>query len=104
MNDSPDPSIPQRRDSLYTACCFVLLIAAIQLVIGPKLKLSQWGLRADDNPGVAEGQAWLDGHFDIDRRPKIDQSQPGHRMHDSAYFKGKVYNVFPPILPALTCL
>jgi len=83
------------------AACFVFMLVAIQVCLGPKIALSQWGLNARENAGVAEGAAWLAGRLDI---------QPGladalhRRMHDTALFNGKVYNVFPPMVGVFTVL
>ncbi|MFQ5429491.1 MAG: hypothetical protein ACE5E1_04195 [Phycisphaerae bacterium] len=82
--------------------CFVLMLAALQLIIGPKVRLSQWELSAANNLSVAEGVAWLNGRLDIGLDAAGDPADPAHRPHDSAYFNGKVYNVFPPMMAILT--
>lgn len=81
--------------------CFLLMLASIQLIMGPKLRLSQWGIAADSNAAVMEASAWMQGRLDLpDQGP-----DPAHRrMHDTAYFNGKVYNVFPPLMAFLTVL
>lgn len=84
------------------AACFVLLLAALQLALGPKLRLSQWEVDAESNAAVAEGAAWLKGRLDIPHQEGADLLR--HRMHDTAYYNGKVYNVFPPMMAILTVL
>ncbi len=80
------------------ACCFLLTLVAIQLALGPVLRLSQWDLRAAHNSPVAEGESWLQGRLDI---PHPGRDVRHDRMHDAAYFQGKVYNVYPPLLTVL---
>lgn len=82
------------------AACFLLMLAAIQIALGPKLRLSQWEMDADSNAAVAEGLAWLHGRLDIEHKPGADLLHD--RMHDTAYYDGKVYNVFPPLMAFLT--
>lgn len=86
-----------------TIGCFLLMLAAIQLVLGPKIRLSQWRVSADQNAAVAEGVAWLHGRLDI---PCKGGPDPNLRMHDTAYLveTGKSYNVFPPLMGFLTVL
>lgn len=79
--------------------CFLITLAAIQLALGPKLQLSQWGLPARNNAGVAEAVAWLNGRLDI---PHDGRDAEVDRMHDTAYYNGRVYNVFPPLVGFLT--
>jgi len=101
--------------------CFLLMLAAMQLTIGPKLLLSQWELLADQDAGVAEGEAWLKGRLDLPPfiggaldwdypslvlRAGENAGDPSHRLHDTAFFTptGKIYNVFPPLVSILTVL
>jgi hypothetical protein len=83
-----------------TAACFVLLLAAIQLTLGPKLRLSQWEVDAESNAAVAEGEAWLSGRLDLPHKTGTDLLH--NRLHDTAYYNDKVYNVFPPMMAFLT--
>lgn len=96
--------------------CFLLMMVAIQVALGPKIQLSQWEINADSNAGVAEGVAWMHGHFDIPPvknhelqwdYPPVDKDRvddPEARLHDTAYNPndGKYYNVFPPLFSLLT--
>jgi hypothetical protein len=75
------------------------MLVAIQLLLGPTIQLSQWGLSAEIDAGVAEGVAWLNRQLDI---PYSGRDPAHDRMHDTAYYNGKVYNVFPPLVPLLT--
>jgi len=77
------------------------MLAAIQLALGPVLQLSQWGLSADIDAGAAEGVAWLNYRLDI---PHPGRDPAHDRMHDTAFFNRKVYNVFPPLVPLLTVI
>ncbi|GMU34555.1 MAG: hypothetical protein HS101_19355 [Planctomycetia bacterium] len=101
-----DPASPpiangDRASRWRTIACFVLMLVAIQLVMGPKIRLSQWNVRADENAGVLEGVAWLDGRLDLPNQG----ADPSHtRMHDTAYYDGKVFNVFPPLVGFLTVI
>jgi hypothetical protein len=77
------------------------MLAAIQLMLGPKLRLSQWGASAKNNAAVAEGIAWLEGRLDI---PHQGGPEPDQRMHDTAWYNDTSYNVFPPMMAILTVL
>lgn len=92
---TPPPVASRRRTWAY----FILTLVAVQLVGGPKIQLSQWGVRAADNAGIAEGVSWLNGRLDI---PHPGRDPATNRMHDTGYFNGKVYNVFPPLAGFLT--
>lgn len=77
-----DRAIRRRREffvvmALYVACLVVL---------GPKLRFSQWYIAPENNVAAAEAMAWLDGRLDL----------PG-RGGDTALFDGKVYSIFPPL-------
>ncbi len=94
-----EPAQAQSRG--YVSGCFVLMMVAIQLVLGPKIRLSQWGMSADSNAAVREAVAWMSGRLDL---PHANTDLAHERMHDTAYFEGKVYNVFPPMMTMLTVL
>jgi hypothetical protein len=96
LGDPAGRSLTQR---WQIAGSFLLMLAALQLIIGPKVQLSQWGINAEGNAGVAEGVAWLNGRLDI---PHEGRDAAHDRMHDTAFFNGKVFNVFPPLIPLLT--
>ncbi|RIK68500.1 MAG: hypothetical protein DCC65_02580 [Planctomycetota bacterium] len=70
--------------------CLLLLLVAIYLVAGPYARFSDWHVDAAENPGMAEALAWHEGRLDLP-----------HRMHDSALYDGRVYNVFPPLFTLL---
>ncbi len=92
--------------------CFVLMMAAIFVALGPKIRLSQWGASADSNAGIAEGNAWLKGRLDLppffrhelhwDYPTVENPGDPEHRLHDTAFNHDKIYNVFPPLVSILT--
>ncbi|MBN2559871.1 MAG: hypothetical protein JXQ75_02945 [Phycisphaerae bacterium] len=82
--------------------CFLLMLAAIQLVTGPKIRLSQWQADARSNAGIAEGIAWLHGRLDLPCDG--DPDDPENRMHDTASYNGKSYNVFPPFMAIWTVI
>src|SRR5437867_495819 len=85
------PALPARsaepRWRIYV--CFFLMLAAIQITIGPKVQLSQWTIDARQNAGIAEGEAWLHGRLDLPATRDTAHDRP----HDTAYFNGKIYNV-----------
>lgn len=95
----PSESRPDRGPRARTLICAALALAAVQLVAGPKLQLSQWQLTAEKNVGVVEGLAWLDGRIDLPL-PVADPLH--HRPNDTALIGGRIYNVFPPLFGLLT--
>lgn len=78
---------------------FLLLVVAILLVTGKKLQLSQWSASADDNAAIAEAMAWRAGRLDL---PHEDRDAAVDRMHDTAWYNNKVYNIFPPLMAFLS--
>ncbi|HVP10872.1 MAG TPA: hypothetical protein VMV94_06735 [Phycisphaerae bacterium] len=71
-------------------------------MLGPKLRLSQWQIASESTAALAEGEAWLQGRLDIPLPHTPDLLH--NRLHDTAYYNGKVYNVFPPLMTILTVL
>lgn len=63
------------------------------------LAMGVWNLpsgyphRISGNLNVAEGIAWTQGRLDIP-----------HRIHDYAYYNGKLYNVYPPLVSILSAI
>lgn len=101
MSTAPATLEPTTEPRWRPWLCFLFLLVAIQVCLGPKIQLSQWGVSAEQNAGVAEGVAWLNGRLDLTRAGRdIEHDRP----HDTAAFNGKVYNVFPPLVPALTAV
>lgn len=113
----PENAAAQGEPRWRAVGCFLLMMAAIQLMLGPKIRLSQWEMLADKNAGVAEGVAWLHGRLDLPpivhgtldwKYPPLpaDAGNPAYRLHDTAYYPptGKLYNVFPPMVSILTVL
>lgn len=95
------PTSPQNESRLRAMGCFALLVVALNVTLGDKVRLSQWHLDADGNASVAEGAAWLSGRLDIPFRGP-DAANSDTRPWDTAAFDGKVYNVFPPLVSVLT--
>ncbi len=62
---------------LYLACLVVL---------GPKLRFSQWYIGSDNNVAAAEAQTWLDGQLHLEVRGG-----------DTALHEGRAYSAFPPL-------
>ncbi len=91
MANDVNGRLAERRAAWPAWACFVLMAAAILVVAGPQIRLSQWGVNANSNAGVAEGVAWLNGTCMLPRR-----------MHDTALYNGHAYNVFPPLMGGLT--
>lgn len=71
--------------------CFLLLLVALHLVSSPLVELSKWTAAADSNSAVAEAVAWHDGRLTLPTR-----------LHDTALFEGRIYNVFPPLFTLLS--
>lgn len=95
-----------RESTRHALGVFVLMMVAVQLAFGPKLRLSQWQASAESNAAIAEGLAWLQGRLDI-TPPNAGDKDYGlaeNRMHDTAYFDGRVYNAFPPLATLITLL
>lgn len=125
MSVPPPPKVEKPEPLWWKLWCFLLMMVAVQLVLGPKLQLSQWGVAAGteafrpapgphtgpatmqrggyQNAAVAEGVAWLKGQLHLEM-PGADGPEPEKRLHDTAYYNGKVYNVFPPLMAFLTVL
>ena len=88
ISDSQATAAPASRSQ--TIGCFLLLLVGLHLAAGPVVQLSSWRVDPATNHALAEALAWRDGRLTL----------PG-RMHDSALFEGRVYNVFPPLLTLL---
>lgn len=65
---------------------WLLLHVALLVVVGPKLRLSQWQVGPDTTQPAAEALAWLDGRLDLTSRGG-----------DVAEFNGKYFVHFPPL-------
>ncbi len=105
MSAAPTPVGPADGQGLARTCptspgvdlswedigCFLLLLAGLQLVAGPTTRLGEWSVDAATNVAFAEALAWHDGRLDIPRR-----------VHDSAIFQDRVYNINPPLF-TLVC-
>ncbi len=91
------------RSRLPSLGVFLLMMAAVQLALGPKLRLSQWQASAESNAAIAEALAWLDGRLDITPAgSRKDLRLAENRPHDTAWFEGRVYNVFPPLVTIIS--
>jgi len=108
---------PEQTGRWRTVVCGLLLLCAIQLAAGPKIRLSQWETNADSNAGLAEGMAWLRGRLDLPPivnghldwsypEPTGNPGDPARRLHDTAFVteRGRIYNVFPPMVAILTVI
>lgn len=77
-----------------------MLVVGWYAVVGPKVGLSQWMIRAENSAPFREALAWHNGRMDL-----ADQGPDplNERMHDTAYVAetGKVYGVTPPLLTAI---
>lgn len=63
-----------------------LLYLASLVVLGPKLRFSQWYMSPGENPGALEAMVWHEGRLEM----------PGRGI-DLALHEGRSYNVFPPL-------
>lgn len=66
--------------------CWLLMMAALQVAVGHRVRLGEWTVRPESNTNLAEALALLDGHWSLPQR-----------MFDSALFEGRVYSVNPPL-------
>lgn len=90
----PAPSLSRRRPIPWSALgWFLLLLVALQLIVGPIVRLSQWHVDAAANTNYAEALAWHNNRLDI-----------GARTHDSALHNGKVYSVNAPLFTLISYL
>lgn len=67
-----------------------LIYVAVLVIVGPRVRLSQWELRPQDNQAAAEALAWLDGRLDLPERGA-----------DCGRVGDKFYSPFPPLLTLL---
>lgn len=82
------PESPGRR-----AFHFLLLLVGLFLIAGPLIRLSEWSVSPFNN-GWLEANAWDSGRLDL----PLDAPTPDtRRVNDTAWFGGKLYNVFPPL-------
>lgn len=75
--------IPWRRHLMGWGLLLCLGIWALPYVIDGPSPLPM-------NMSVAEGYGWWEGRLDLPTK-----------MHDSAYYQGRYYNVYPPLVPVL---
>ena len=86
-----------REPAWRIVACFLLTLAGLQLVVGDRVQPFRWDLTAEKNLGVAEANAWLHGQLDLGNADTTLR-----RPHDTALKDGRVFNVFPPLVSALT--
>lgn len=125
MDESPDPRHPSSEPRWQVVLVFIFMLVGLQLVAGPRLRLSEWttsplvggrdlvGSSAADeaifgqgpglaeNHGMLEARAWRKGRLDLSPTgpdPRLGLNRP----RDTAYHDGKVYNVFPPLFTLLS--
>jgi len=81
---------------LLSIICFGFMVAAWYAVVGPKVQLSQWTIRAENNAAMREALAWQAGRLDL---PTNSADPLRDRLHDTAFVRdtGEVFNVFPPL-------
>lgn len=66
--------------------CWLLMMAALQVAVGHRVRLGEWTVRSDFNSNFAEAVALLDGRWEIPQR-----------LFDTALFDGRAYSVNPPL-------
>lgn len=84
-------SKPSTETGWQRAGCFVLLLVALHVVVGPKARLSEWRVDASVNPSFAEATAWRSGRLDL-----------GKPMRETALVGERSYNVYPPLFTFLS--
>ncbi len=93
MSNSDTPtSAPAIGRPWRTVLIFLLLLVALQLVLGPRVQLSKWRVNPDANAAWLEARAWLDGRADLG----VDQ-------WDLAKVDGRFYNPLPPLFTFFSC-
>ena len=86
MPDAPVPPAGSGESRGRVLGCFALLLVALHITVGPRVRLGEWTVRGEDNGNYAEALAWHDGRLDL-----------SHRLFDSAMHDGRVYNIYPPL-------
>lgn len=84
-------SKPKTETGWQRAGCFVLLLVALHVAVGPKARLSEWRVDASVNLSFAEAVAWRSGRLDL-----------VERMRDTALVGEQVFNVYPPLFSFLS--
>ena len=86
-NTEPQAGPRPGEPAWQVAGCLALLLVALHVVAGPKVRLSEWRLETPTaNTNFLEALAWYSGRLDIPER-----------VHDSALYQGRVYSVNPPL-------
>jgi hypothetical protein len=62
--------------------CFILMLAGLYLIVGPKVKLSEWKVTPEGNTALAESLSWRQGTLALT-----------HEFEEDVHFNGKKYNV-----------
>ncbi len=100
LSGAPAKSGPDEEPRWRVVLVFALMVAALYVVAGPRVRLSEWRVRSDTGGtschSLLEARSWHDGRLDIDAtgpHPELGHDRP----RDTAYRDGKVYNVFPPL-------
>ena len=88
------------KSQLRTAGCFCLMVVAVHLVASPNVQLSQWHV-SKENQALLEARAWLDGRLDVDAW-RDGRTASSSRIHDTALYADKLYNVYPPMFTFLS--
>jgi hypothetical protein len=89
----PSPGAPGLRQTRAIVGCFALLLVALHLVVGPLIKPADWRLDPRSNASFAEAVAWRAGRLDLE----LPQ-----RIHDTALYEGRLYNVIPPLFTVMS--
>ena len=93
-NTEPQAGPRPGEPAWQVAGCLALLLVALHVVAGPKVRLSEWRLETPTaNTNFLEALAWYSGRLDIPER-----------VHDSALYKDRVYSVNPPLFSFLSYL
>lgn len=81
---------PPHESLAFKWLVWLLMHIAILVVVGPKVRLSQWAVGPEDVQPAAEAMAWLDGRLDLPSRGG-----------DVAEFEGRYYVHFPPLFTSI---
>lgn len=103
---SDEPSAAKIPDDLTakeprwrTLLVFALLLIGLYICSAELVRLGQWHVGEDSRP-LLEARMWQQGRLDLP--PTGPNPERGSdRPFDSAYYKGKVYNIYPPLFTAV---
>ncbi len=100
MSDEPSAAttpgdLTAQEPQWRTVLIFLLMVTGLYISSAELVRLGQWYVGEESRP-LLEAKMWQQGRLDLPPtgpNPEIGSD----RQHDSAYYNGKVYNVYPPL-------